>query len=72
MSHGVPSFAQEDIVTTLQSLNLIKYWKGQHVICVTPKLIEEHMGTKNYKYGVEIVFVSISCNLSICCSLYVC
>ena len=26
-----------------QSLNLVKYWKGQHVICVTPKLIEEHL-----------------------------
>ena len=21
----------------------MKYWKGQHVICVTPKLIEEHL-----------------------------
>ena len=22
---------------------MVKYWKGQHVICVTPKLIEEHL-----------------------------
>jgi len=33
----------EDIISTLQSLNLIKYWKGQHIISVTPKVIEEHL-----------------------------
>jgi histone acetyltransferase MYST1 len=33
----------EDIISTLQSLNLIKYWKGQHIICVTPKIVEEHL-----------------------------
>ena len=32
----------EDIISTLQSLNLIKYWKGQHIISVTPKVLEEH------------------------------
>ena len=53
------SITQGDIISTLQvfvkptlmriyhhfvqSLNLVKYWKGQHVICVTPKLIEEHL-----------------------------
>jgi len=36
----------EDIVVTLQSLNLIKYWKGQHIISVTPKVIEEHLKTQ--------------------------
>lgn len=30
----------EDVVTTLQHLNLIQYQKGQHVICAAPKLIE--------------------------------
>jgi len=35
----------EDIISTLQSLNLIKYWKGQHIISVTPKVIEEHLKT---------------------------
>jgi len=35
----------EDIISTLQSLNLIKYWKGQHIISVTPKIIEEHLKT---------------------------
>jgi histone acetyltransferase MYST1 len=33
----------EDIISTLQALNLIKYWKGQHIISVTPKVIEEHL-----------------------------
>ena len=33
------SITQGDIISTLQSLNLVKYWKGQHVICVTPKLV---------------------------------
>ncbi len=37
------SIKTEDIVSTLQSLNLIKYWKGQHIISVTPKIIEEHL-----------------------------
>lgn len=44
----------EDIIGTLQSLNLIKYWKGQHVICVTPKLIEEHLKSAPKKDTVEI------------------
>jgi histone acetyltransferase MYST1 len=33
----------EDVISTLQQLNLIKYWKGQHIISVTPKIIEQHM-----------------------------
>lgn len=33
----------EDIISTLQALGLIKYWKGQHIISVTPKVIEEHL-----------------------------
>jgi histone acetyltransferase MYST1 len=26
---------------------LIKYWKGQHIISVTPKIIEEHLKKAN-------------------------
>ncbi|XP_059138670.1 histone acetyltransferase KAT8-like [Physella acuta] len=37
----VTSISYSDVVSTLQSLNLIKYWKGNHILCVTPKLIEE-------------------------------
>jgi len=39
------SIKTEDIIATLQSLHLIKYWKGQHIISVTPKVVEEHMKT---------------------------
>eukprot|EP00697_Spironema_sp_BW2_P017521 gnl/Spiro4/9220_TR4855_c0_g1_i1.p1 gnl/Spiro4/9220_TR4855_c0_g1~~gnl/Spiro4/9220_TR4855_c0_g1_i1.p1 ORF type:complete len:405 (+),score=53.16 gnl/Spiro4/9220_TR4855_c0_g1_i1:76-1290(+) len=43
----------EDIVSTLQSLNLIKYWKGQHVISVSPKVIEEHL-QQNCKQTLKV------------------
>eukprot|EP00118_Oscarella_pearsei_P010113 m.60722 g.60722 ORF g.60722 m.60722 type:complete len:432 (+) comp34943_c0_seq6:679-1974(+) len=43
------SITQDDIISTLQSLNMVKYWKGQHVVCVTPKLIEEHLKSSQYK-----------------------
>ncbi|KAL2650872.1 hypothetical protein R1flu_019000 [Riccia fluitans] len=33
----------DDIISTLQSLNLIKYWKGQHIISVSAKIIDEHL-----------------------------
>jgi len=46
---SMTSITQNDIISTLQSLNLVKYWKGQHVICVTPKLIEEHLKSAEYK-----------------------
>jgi len=40
---AMTSIKTEDIISTLQSLGLIKYWKGQHIISVTPKVIEEHL-----------------------------
>ena len=40
---SMTSIKTDDIISTLQNLNLIKYWKGQHIISVTPKIIEEHM-----------------------------
>ncbi|XP_024529898.1 putative MYST-like histone acetyltransferase 1 isoform X1 [Selaginella moellendorffii] len=33
----------DDIVQTLQSLNLIKYWKGQHILSVTARVVDEHL-----------------------------
>ena len=30
-------------VCAAQSLNLIKFWKGQHVISVSPKIVDEHL-----------------------------
>lgn len=43
------SITQTDIISTLQSMNMVKYWKGQHVICVTPKLVEEHIKSSQFK-----------------------
>jgi histone acetyltransferase MYST1 len=36
-------FKTEDILSTLHSLNMIKYWKGQHVISVNQKAVENHL-----------------------------
>ncbi len=33
----------EDIISTLQSLNLIKHWKGQHVVAVSEKSIQSFL-----------------------------
>ena len=40
-----------------QSLNLVKYWKGQHVICVTPKLIEEHLRLAEFIKPIIITLI---------------
>jgi len=52
------SITQTDIISTLQTLNMVKYWKGQHVICVTPKLVEEHIKSAQYKRPVMVVDTS--------------
>lgn len=33
----------DDIISTLQYLNMIQYQKGQHVICAAPHIIEAHL-----------------------------
>lgn len=40
---------QEDIIYTLQSMKMVKYWKGQHVICVTQKTVNEHMQMPQFR-----------------------
>lgn len=40
---------QQDIIWTLRSLNMVKYWKGQHIICVTPKLVEDFIKGPTFK-----------------------
>jgi len=47
------SIKTDDIISTLQSLHLIKYWKGQHIISVTPKVVEEHM--KNFQRKTRLI-----------------
>ena len=39
----------DDIVSTLQYMNIIKYWEGQTTICVTPQMIEELINSVKYK-----------------------
>jgi histone acetyltransferase MYST1 len=34
------SIRTEDILSTLHSLNMIKYWKGQHIVCINKSMIE--------------------------------
>lgn len=38
-----PTVPADDVVKTLESLSLIKYWKGDHIISVTQKIVEEHL-----------------------------
>ncbi|EDV94464.1 histone acetyltransferase KAT8 [Drosophila grimshawi] len=40
---------QDDIIYTLQSMKMIKYWKGQNTICVTPKTINDHLKLPQFK-----------------------
>lgn len=40
---------QDDIISTLQSMKMVKYWKGQHVVCVTPKTVVEHLQLPQFK-----------------------
>lgn len=46
---------EDDIISTLQMLNIVKYWKGQHIICVTPKQVEEHLKSEKYRPPVLTV-----------------
>ncbi|CAK1547357.1 unnamed protein product [Leptosia nina] len=41
--------APTDIISTLQSMNMVKYWKGQHVVCVTPKMVAEQFSSSHFK-----------------------
>lgn len=33
----------EDIISTLHSLNMIKFWKGQHIICVQKATVQQYL-----------------------------
>jgi histone acetyltransferase MYST1 len=49
----ITAIKTEDIISTLQSLELIQYRKGQHVICADPKLLERHLKAAG-KGGLEV------------------
>ena len=38
----------EDIISTLQSLNLLRYWKGQHVIAVYRSTIDDCLSKSSH------------------------
>lgn len=40
---------QEDIINTLQSMKMIKYWKGYYCITVTQRTINEHLLLPQFK-----------------------
>ena len=44
----------DDIISTLQALNLIKYWKGQHMISVSPRVIQEHLGNDSSRNALQV------------------
>jgi histone acetyltransferase MYST1 len=46
---SMTGFTSADIIETLSSLNMVKYWKGQHIVCVTSKQIDEHLKTVEYR-----------------------
>ncbi|GAO50979.1 hypothetical protein G7K_5094-t1 [Saitoella complicata NRRL Y-17804] len=36
------SMTTNDVVHTLQTLNMLKYYKGQHIICLTDAVVQQH------------------------------
>ena len=36
------SIRKEDVVSTLQNMNLVQYYKGQYVICLSEEVLERH------------------------------
>lgn len=47
------SIKTEDVISTLQALKLIKYWKGQHVIEVTPRVIADHLKARERSRKID-------------------
>ena len=55
-----------DIISTLQVLGMIKYWKGQHVILKKEDLIDEYLAKsrsrpkhRQVKYNVKNVKINV-------------
>ncbi|XP_073835527.1 histone acetyltransferase Tip60 isoform X3 [Musca autumnalis] len=38
----VTSIKKEDVISTLQNLNLINYYKGQYIVCINRETIDQH------------------------------
>ena len=48
------SLFMQDIVDTLQSLGMIKYWKGTHLIHADPRLVQEHLAKIPTQASIEV------------------
>ena len=35
----------DDIIVILQELSLIRYYKGQHILALPPKVVDHHLST---------------------------
>ena len=44
----------QDIVDTLQSLGMIKYWKGTHLIHADPRIAQEHLAKIPSQVSIEV------------------
>ncbi|KAL3919501.1 MAG: hypothetical protein SGPRY_005609 [Prymnesium sp.] len=44
----------DDIVSTLHALSLIKYWKGQHMISVSPRVLQEHLSVDTSRSALQV------------------
>ena len=43
----------EDIISTLQSLSMIKKWQGQHIVSIKQKAIDDHLAAAAAKPGLQ-------------------
>jgi histone acetyltransferase MYST1 len=50
----ITAIRPEDILSTLQNMGLIRYWKGQHIIAVPPKVLEDY-ATKADKFRALMI-----------------
>lgn len=41
------SIRKEDVVSTLQTMNLVQYYRGQYIICLTEEVLERHARSMN-------------------------
>jgi len=44
----------EDVILTLQKLNFLRFWKGQHVLSVSMKTVDEHLKNKANQFSTII------------------
>mmetsp|Transcript_19898 Transcript_19898/g.24563 ORF Transcript_19898/g.24563 Transcript_19898/m.24563 type:complete len:527 (+) Transcript_19898:76-1656(+) len=42
----ITGIKMEDIISTLQSLNMVKYWKGQHIVYVKEEMVRDYVKQK--------------------------